>query len=75
MHFPLRRGRTTLLVISPTFVGHFPRAYAPLTTAADPSSYRQLFEARWGIDAGALNLSDDARVDTWKVLWEPESRK
>ena len=42
---------------------------------SDPSSYRQPFQARWGIDAAALDLFNDARVDIWKSFWGSESRK
>ena len=75
MLFPSRRGRGRFLADFPIFTGHLSRAGAQLAAAVDPSSYKQLFDVRRRIGAVAPNLSNDARVGTWKISWGSENRK
>ena len=50
----------------------FPGAGPPLVAAPEWNPKRQNFESRDGVDAVTSALSNDALVDTWKVVYASE---
>ena len=64
VNFPLLRKATEFFALFANFPGRFAGAGAPLISKSKGCPTVHIFEKRCGIDAGAPDLSNDARVGT-----------